>query len=191
MRRMAIGTFANHDKRGERREWEGAAARPRQVSSANTVVAPEVQSPTGGPSGGERHWLRAQMARLYNSTALRFLLLGAFSFSCNLAIPAILHEVFGIKATEAFAAALVTVFITNFYASRKLVFPGIHRSVTSQGAMFLFSSLGFRGSEYLGFLWLHLYLRMPYLLAITLILTVSFTVKYVFYKNVVFRPLAP
>jgi putative flippase GtrA len=192
---MSSDTLTNHDRRSSPRESEAMTevSRFHPDTAAATTAQASLQPPCSPETSSlpTTARLRKTFTRFAASSALRFLLLGCFSFGCNLAIPAILHELFGVKEAVAFAVSLVAVFVANFWASRKIVFPGTHRSVTAQGFMFLLASLGFRSCEYLCFLLLNLCFAIPYLLAIMLTLVASFTVKYLFYKNVVFRPLAP
>ncbi len=116
----------------------------------------------------------------------RFVALGATSFSLNLGITAVLHEVFGVSPEFAFAAALVTVFCVNFSIMRWWVFRGTPRPLLDQLLGFGLSSLFFRGSEYLGYLLLYRWADLTYLVAVLVVISVSFGLKYVVYNSWLF-----
>ena len=83
---------------------------------------------------------------------LRFVLLGAISFTTNLGITAGLHELAGVSPDVAFAVGLATVFVLNFAAMRWWVFPESGRGVARQLGGFAMMSVIFRSSEFLVFL---------------------------------------
>jgi putative flippase GtrA len=117
---------------------------------------------------------------------LRFVLLGAISFSVNLSITAGLHELLGVSPDLAFAVGLLTVFAMNFAAMRWWVFPGSDRSLARQLGIFATTSLGFRGAEFLVFLGLRHLAGVYYLVAAAATLLLSMLLKYFVYGSWLF-----
>ena len=116
----------------------------------------------------------------------RFVALGATSFSLNLGMTVVLHEFFGVSPELAFAAALITVFCVNFSIMRWWVFRGTPRPLLDQLLGFGVSSLFFRGSEYLGYLLLYRWAGLTYVVAAVVVISVSFSLKYVVYNSWLF-----
>jgi putative flippase GtrA len=129
---------------------------------------------------------RSLLHRFVRSSAVRFALLGGSSFALNFGITVGLHQVAGVREEIAFAVALATVFTMNFLGMRHFVYPGEHRSAGRQLVLFAISSASFRALEYLAFLVLHTWLRLPYTLVLVVVLGASFVAKYGFYKVWVF-----
>jgi putative flippase GtrA len=121
----------------------------------------------------------------------RFVALGAASFSLNLGVTAVLHELFGVPPEACFAVALVTVFCVNFMAMRWWVFRGSPRPWLAQLVGYGLSSLFFRGGEYLGYLLLYRLAGIPYLVAALVVLSVSFGLKYFVYGSWLFAREEP
>jgi len=117
---------------------------------------------------------------------LRFVLLGAISFTTNLGITAGLHELAGISPDMSFAVGLVTVFVLNFATMRWWVFPDSGLSLARQLAGFAMTSVGFRSSEFLVFLLLRHVGGTYYLLAAGVTLCISMVVKYFVYGSWLF-----
>jgi putative flippase GtrA len=117
---------------------------------------------------------------------LRFVLLGAISFTTNLGITAGLHELAGVSPDVAFAVGLATVFVLNFAVMRWWVFPDSGLSIGRQLAGFALTSVGFRASEFLVFLLLRHVAGTYYLLAAAGTLCVSMLVKYFVYGSWLF-----
>lgn len=117
---------------------------------------------------------------------LRFVLLGAISFTTNLCITAGLHELAGVSQDVSFAIGLATVFAFNFAAMRWWVFPKSGLSLASQLAGFAMMSAVFRGSEFLVFLLLRHVGGAYYLIAAGATLAISMIVKYLVYGSWLF-----
>jgi len=117
---------------------------------------------------------------------LRFVLLGAISFTTNLCITAGLHELAGVSPDVSFAVGLATVFVLNFAVMRWWVFPGSGLSMARQLAGFALMSAGFRGSEFLVFLLLRHVGGAYYLIAAGGALALSMIVKYFVYGSWLF-----
>jgi len=127
-------------------------------------------------------FMPATLARL-----MRFGAFGAAGFVLNIAVTVTLTEVFGAPEELAFALGLVMVFTFSFVTGRYLIFAdAVQGDPRKQLAKFTLSSAAFRGTEYLGFLLLHTVLGFPYLVAIVLVLGVSFLTKFFTYSTVVF-----
>lgn len=119
-------------------------------------------------------------------TFSRFGVLTVLSFTVNVGLTALLHEIIGAPEEIAFALSILVVFIMNFIFQRYYVFAGTDRGAANQLMMYLIFSMAFRGSEYLSFLVMHTWLGVQYLVAIVSVLGVSFFAKFFFYDRVVF-----
>jgi putative flippase GtrA len=118
---------------------------------------------------------------------VRFGALGAVTFATNVGLTVFLHEVMRLSEEFAFALSLVTVFSISFVACRYIVFENAWEGdPRNQVFLFLVSSLGFRGIEYVMFLLLHSLLGIYYLVALTTVLIVSFFAKFLYYRRAVF-----
>ncbi len=115
-----------------------------------------------------------------------FGLLGVASFSLNLGLSALLHEMIGASTELSFGISLTVVFIVNFLACRYLIFDAAGGNPLRQLIAFALSSLVFRGMEYVAFLLLHTVIGIHYLAAITAVLGVSAISKFLFYRGAVF-----
>ena len=120
---------------------------------------------------------------------IRYCLITALSFGINVGLTTFLHEVVGMAEEGAFACSLAVVLFMNFLFMRYYVYHGRAGKARSQLLMFLGSSLGFRGLEYVSFLVIHSLLGVNYQVAIVAILVPSFLVKYIYYKTFVFIDL--
>ena len=117
----------------------------------------------------------------------RFCLLTVMSFTINCGLTAFLHEVFAVDERIAFATALIVVFTVNFLMKRYYVFRARDGDPKRQLLLFFFSSLGFRGAEYVAFLAVHSLLSIHYLVVVIGVLFISFIVKFFYYGMFVFR----
>jgi len=117
---------------------------------------------------------------------LRFGAVGGIGFGLNLAATVTLHEVVGVPEELAFAVAQVVIFFFSFVSARHFIFEGSAGDPKRQLIKFALSSVGFRGAEYVGFLVLHTFLEIPYVVAVVAVLGSSFLVKFFFYGTVVF-----
>jgi len=131
----------------------------------------------------------AGMTRSTLGRLIRFGALGAVGFGLNIVVTFVLTETFGAPEELAFAIGLGAVFIFSFLTSRYLIFVGAASGDPHKQLLkFAASSAAFRGAEYLGFLLLHTVMGLGYLLAIPVVLGVSFLTKFVAYSSVVFTP---
>jgi putative flippase GtrA len=121
--------------------------------------------------------------------ALRFAILGAFSFSLNFGLTVLLHEVVGIREEFAFAFALALTTVMNFFAMRLFVYPGREGRILAQFGLFVVSSLSFRSLEYALFLVFHTWIGLPYKLVLVATLVTTFVTKFFYYGAVVFARL--
>jgi putative flippase GtrA len=121
---------------------------------------------------------------------IRFGTFGSVTFGANIGLTAILHEGLGLAAEFAFAFSLGIVLIIGFVGCRYVIFEAASEgNAKHQAFLFLLSSFGFRGAEYLTFLLLHTLLGVYYLTAIVASLILSFFAKFFFYRHVVFVPI--
>jgi len=117
----------------------------------------------------------------------RFAILGGITFVTNVALTAFFHEVMRLSEEIAFGLSLVTVFSVSFVGCRYVVFENAWQGdPRKQAFLFLFASLGFRGTEFMAFLLLHSVLGIYYLVALPTILIVSFFAKFLYYRRAVF-----
>lgn len=115
-----------------------------------------------------------------------FGLLGLVSFTLNLGLSALLHEVLGASEELSFGISLAVVFVVNFLACRYIIFDASGSNLVRQLTAFTLSSLAFRGTEYAAFLLLHSLIGIHYLIAIITVLGISMISKFFFYRSAVF-----
>ena len=108
------------------------------------------------------------------------------SAGLSIGLTALLHEVLSASPELGYGIALVTVFIVNFLTLRQYIFRDGRGHVGKQLGMHALTSASFRGSEYLGFLVLHTWLGVYYLLAVLIVQTIAFVGKFVVYSRLVF-----
>lgn len=113
---------------------------------------------------------------------VRFGLMTGMSASVTVGLPIVLHELFGVRPQTAAAIAFVTAFLLNFLSLRRLVFRS-NRGAGRDFATFLFSSLAFRGAEYLAFLAI-LAAHIHYIIGLLCVLTLSGFAKFFWYRRV-------
>ena len=135
-------------------------------------------------SAAHRHLLAA---RTRWAALLKFGVGGVLSVSIALGMSALLHEVLGIRETFAAAGGLVSALTVNFFVLRYIVFAGTVVSIPQQLAGYLGSAGVFRGLEYVGFLLLNTLVQIHYLVALTIVLGVSFLLKFLVYDKWVFK----
>nr|NQU91185.1 GtrA family protein [Bacteroidota bacterium] len=115
-----------------------------------------------------------------------FGLLGVFSFGLNIFITISLHEILHVPVRIAYACGLLTIILTNFYFSRRIIFQS-SANIWRQLVIFIASSFMFRGLEYGAFLFQEATIDIEYILAILLIHGTSFFIKFFYYKLFVFE----
>ena len=117
---------------------------------------------------------------------LRFGMGGLLSSGVAISVTAALHELGFLTERVAAAAGLAAALIVNFLVLRYFVFRGTRLPFARQLLLFLGSSGVFRGLEYLGFLLVSGVFGMHYLLALVVVLGVSFILKFAVYEGWVF-----
>ncbi len=118
----------------------------------------------------------SQKTRKGCTKVLKFAASGALSYALTVGVTSALHELAGVTESAAAAGGLATAFTVNFAVLRLFVF-GSSLPLARQFATFAASSAGFRLAEYGAFLGLHA-LQVQYLLALSLVLVVSFFAKF-------------
>jgi putative flippase GtrA len=116
----------------------------------------------------------------------RFAAGGVLSSAVTLGVTALFREVFGIRESIAAAAGLASAMVVNFLFLRHVVFASGATPISRQLTMFLASNGVFRVLEYLGFLVVIGMLNVHYLLALIMVLGVSFLFKFLVYERFVF-----
>ncbi len=117
---------------------------------------------------------------------VRFGMLSVASAVVTLGLPILLHEQFGTDPRVAVAVAYLCAFAGNFVVMRFFVFRHSGNAAASLGR-FAVSSLVFRGAEYAAFLLLFR-AGMVYYLAQFIVVGVSFGVKFLTMRHIVFKP---
>lgn len=107
------------------------------------------------------------------------------SFGSTLAITYVAAEWLALDEKLAFAVSLVCVFFINFAYLRFFVFQSKSPWLQQLGNFFG-ASIGFRVAEYVGYLLLLDLLQLQYLLAVVVVLTISFLAKFFVFNNKVF-----
>jgi len=117
---------------------------------------------------------------------LRFGFLTAASFAVNLGLTVLFHEGLMLPEELAFGLALIIVFMLNFIGCRHFVFENTNDTIGRQFVLFLGTSIGFRGAEFMAFLILHTAMRVQYVTAIISIKCLATAAKFIWCRNVVF-----
>ena len=117
---------------------------------------------------------------------LRFGLLTMVSAGITIGLPVLLHEGLGIDPRIAVAIAFALVFVFNFTMMRLLVFRDRGNAMAALRRFFV-SSLVFRSAEYVGFLVLY-HMGMRYYAAQIVVVGVSFGLKFLTMRHIVFKP---
>lgn len=120
------------------------------------------------------------------SAFLRYVGLGGMTFLLYVGLTALLHEVWELPETAAFAIAIAIVYVLNFFLARHFVYDS-SGGIGTQATRFLFVSLAARACEYAAFAVLHVWLGLYYLLSIVLVTAVSVVVKFFVYRSMVFE----
>ena len=115
----------------------------------------------------------------------RYTQLAVVSAGINLILPVVLHETGAMSAAAAVAVSLACAFLFNFTVARIYVFRASGK-VAPQMLRFALTSGAARVAEYVAFRLLHSVLGWHYLVAITLVLAISFGLKFGFYRRYVF-----
>jgi putative flippase GtrA len=108
--------------------------------------------------------------------------MSGLSFLVNSGLTIFVHEILGAPTEFAFALALLTVFIMNFYLLRYYVYQGADNPAGQQFLEYASSAISFRGLEYLSFLLLHTWFDYEYKLVLVSILLISSIVKFLWYQ---------
>ena len=122
----------------------------------------------------------------FAAQALRFCGVGVLSYGLGVSLAATFHEISGLREEIAVGLSLAIVLLTNFTLARVFVFRSSGR-VHHELVRFAITSAAMRGVEYLMFLMLLNGLRIGYLVAMTIAMAVSTTLKFFVYRKVVFR----
>lgn len=117
---------------------------------------------------------------------VRFGLLSVVSAGITLGLPVLLHERLGVDPRLAVAIGFGTAFVVNFIMMRLFVFRHQGSAAVALGR-YAGSSLVLRGAEYAGFLLLF-QAGMRYYIAQFIVVGVSFCVKFVVMRYLVFKP---
>ncbi len=114
----------------------------------------------------------------------KFLLQALISFCLNFSVLIFMKEVAGLPPQYAYAVALLTVLVTNFFLCRYFVFEGRQGHPLTQGGVFVVSSIVFRAAEFSAYYLLLRILEVPYWLLFFPVQGGSFLVKFFWYAFV-------
>ncbi len=117
---------------------------------------------------------------------IRYLLMTLLSAGLTLALPILFHEAFGVRKELAVALALATAFAVNFFTVRIVVFRSAGNPI-SEFVRYALTNATFRIAEYLLFIILHTVLEIYYILVLGGVLVLSFIVKFIVYRFLVFK----
>ncbi len=122
----------------------------------------------------------------FAAQAVRFCGVGVLSYGIGVTLAATFHEISGLREEIAVGLSLAIVLFTNFALARLYVFRSSGR-VHHELARFAVMSAAMRGVDYLLFLALLNGLGIGYLVAMTIAMAVSTSLKFLVYRKVVFR----
>lgn len=126
------------------------------------------------------------MFKIFSKEFTRFGMLSGLSFGVLFGTVVFQHEVLGVREEIAVIISQILVFVMNFVLKRFLVFRSDQRNVPKQFVSFGLSTLGFRGTEYVCFLFLHTWLGLHYQIALVSIVGSFTLIKFFFYRKYVF-----
>lgn len=118
---------------------------------------------------------------------VRFGLSGVVSSTVALGTAALLHEWAELPERPAGGLGFVAALLVNFFVLRVFVFRATHDAAWRQALTYLATSGMFRLFEFFAFYIVNKYVHVQYLIAMVLVLGVSFVVKFVTYRGFVFR----
>jgi len=121
---------------------------------------------------------------------LRFGVSTGLSASVSLGLPIVLHELVHVEQKIAVAISQATVLLLNFLVLRFFVFRA-KGSVRGDLMRYFGSAAVFRGLEYLSFLALFELAGLFYLTALLITLVTSTLIKFVWYRFIFGRSVAP
>jgi putative flippase GtrA len=110
---------------------------------------------------------------------------GMFSILVNLVLTTFCYESLGVPIRISYAIGLISSFLINYLTCRKLIFKSTKNAMVQISA-FTFSSIFFRGLEYSAFLLQLTFLDIPYPVAIILIHSSSFIIKFFYFRFIIF-----
>ncbi len=111
---------------------------------------------------------------------------GGLIFCTNLAVTALCHEFIGVPVNLAYICGFITTMFVSFLLCRHVIFDAASGDVKYQFLIFFFSSIFFRGFEYLSVVALHSMFQTHYLVALASIQIISFIIKFFYYRGMVF-----
>ena len=114
---------------------------------------------------------------------------GGLIFCTNIAVTALCRELIGIPVSFAYLCGFLTAMFVSFMLCRHVIFDAALGDIRRQFLMFLVSSIFFRGLEYLAVIAVYEMLRLHYLLVLASIQTMSFILKFFYYRGMVFAKL--
>jgi putative flippase GtrA len=118
-----------------------------------------------------------------------YLAASALSFVVNIGLTSFLHEVISMKPMWAYGISLIVLLCINFLLMRYWVYrkhlqPG---TLQKQFVATALTSFGFRVSEWVFFVGLNEFLRVNYLLAMLIVMGISFLLKFFVYDRLIFN----
>jgi putative flippase GtrA len=116
----------------------------------------------------------------------RYLLNTVLSFGVTVGGTWALHSAVGMSEELSYGISLVAAFFLNFFMFRHYVFEGKEVQPGRQLGAFGVLTIVFRCGEFIGFLAIHTYLGVHYILTVFLVQGTTFVIKYFVYGGIVF-----
>lgn len=111
---------------------------------------------------------------------------GVIALLANIAVTAMLREWVGLAVELAYAGGYTTVLIISFLLCRHAVFDAADGDLNRQFTVFVVSSVFFRGMEFAANVVCYKLFAIQYLWALVMIQSLSFVIKFFYYRAVVF-----
>jgi putative flippase GtrA len=121
------------------------------------------------------------------SRVSRYLLNTVLSLCVTVGGTWFLHDVGGLSEELSYAVSLVTAFFMNFLMFRHYVFEGRDGHAGRQLGAFGILTIVFRCGEFIGFLIVHTYFGVHYILTVFLVQGATFVIKFFVYGHLVFH----
>jgi putative flippase GtrA len=125
-----------------------------------------------------------RMSRL-GGEAARFIGLGVISYLLGIGLSALFREILGLSEEISVALSLAILIVVNFWLNKQFVFRAAGSSLP-QLVRFAATAVGSRAAEYVMFLALLRWVKLNYLVALTVVLIISSCLKFLLYRQLVF-----
>lgn len=128
------------------------------------------------------------LERIWAKSLVRYCAVGGATFVANLGLLYAFHEWAKLSTSTAYACAVATIFVVNFYVARHLIFRSRASSPGRQALRYVLTSLVIRSLEWATFTALDARLDTWYMQLAATVQVGFFFAKFFFYRATVFRP---